>query len=245
MGAPVFVVDRSMLSSGATVLLDGPEGRHAATVQRLRVGEQLVLTDGAGTSARGTVVSTGRDSLQVQLGEVTAEPEPVPRFVVVQALAKGDRAELAVATATEVGADVVVPWAASRSVARWAGERGGRSLERWRATACEAAKQSRRTRFPEVTASASTDDVCTLLAAAALGLVLHEEASRPVADLPLPAAGDVVLVVGPEGGIAPDELSAFETAGGSVVRLGPTVLRTSTAAAAALAVLLSRTERWA
>lgn len=244
MSAPVFVLDGVTLRDGATVVLDGAEGRHAATVQRLGVGEHLVVTDGFGTSADATVTRTERDRLEVAIDRVVITPPPQPRLVVVQALAKGERGELAVATMTEVGADVIVPWAAARCVARWDGARGDKALARWRTTSRESAKQSRRSLFPEVTALATTRAVADLLRGAALAAVLHEEATAGLRDVSVPAAGDVVLVVGPEGGISPDELAVFEAAGATAYRLGPTVLRTSTAGSVAAAVLLSRTARW-
>lgn len=244
MSAPVFVVEGMVLHAGDTVTLDGSEGHHAAAVQRLRVGERLVLTDGRGCAAAGGVLAVGHDHLQVLLSEVTSEPAPRPWVTVVQALAKGDRGELAVSTLTEVGVDRVVPWAASRCVVRWDAARGDKALARWRATGREAAKQSRRSWFPEVTDLATTVDVTDRLGAADVAVVLHEESTEPLTALALPAEGEVVVVVGPEGGISPDELAAFVDAGASACRLGPTVLRTSTAGPAALAVLLAKTRRW-
>ena len=155
-----------------------------------------------------------------------------------------DRGELAVEMLTEVGADVIVPWAASRSVAVWRGERAARSLAKWRRTAREAAKQSRRAWFPSVAELAQTSDVVRLLRDAALAVVLHEAGTQPLANLQVPAEGDVVVVVGPEGGISDEELEAFAAVGAEPVRLGRTVLRTSTAGVAAAAALLSRTSRW-
>ncbi|MBC3842286.1 16S rRNA (uracil(1498)-N(3))-methyltransferase [Streptacidiphilus sp. 4-A2] len=246
MTAPVFVVDTARLAPvGAVVRLDGPEGRHAVAVRRLAVGEQVVLTDGAGAGVCGNVVGVlGKEALEVEVSELLAEPEPELRLVVVQALPKGDRGELAVELMTEVGVDRVVPWAASRCITQWKGERGAKALAKWRATAREAGKQSRRLRFPEVTDPMSTRQVAGLLAGAALGAVLHEEGSRPLASAPLPSGGELVLVVGPEGGVAPDELARFAEAGAEPYRLGPSVLRTSTAGVAAGALLLGRSGRW-
>jgi 16S rRNA (uracil1498-N3)-methyltransferase len=244
VSAPVFVLEGVALRNGATVVLDGPEGRHAATVQRLGVGERLVVTDGTGTSAGGLVVRADHDRLEVEIGDVVIEPPPQPRLVVVQALPKGDRGELAVATMTEVGADVVVPWAAARCVVRWDGARGEKALARWRATSRESAKQSRRSRFPEVSGVATTRDVVERLHDAALAAVLDEEAAAPLGAAAVPEAGDVVLVIGPEGGISAEELAAFEAAGATAYRLGPSVLRTSTAGAVGAGVLLARTGRW-
>jgi 16S rRNA (uracil1498-N3)-methyltransferase len=189
------------------------------------------------------VTGTGRDVLHVQVHSVEIDPEPTPRLVVVQALPKGDRGELAVETMTEVGVDVVVPWAAARCVTRWRDARGAKALAKWRTSALAAAKQSRRAWFPEVTDLASTADVSALLTTGSAAVVLHEEATEPLARLDVPSAGDVVVVVGPEGGLTPEELTAFRDAGATAYRLGDTVLRTSTAGTAALAVLLART-RW-
>lgn len=228
------------------VRLDGPEGRHAATVTRLGVGEPLVLVDGAGRRATGRVAAvTGKDAVEVDVLELIEEPRLSPWFVVVQALPKGDRGEVAVETMTEVGVDEVVPWAASRCVTRWREGRGDKALSRWRTTAAAAGKQSRRARFPVVAELASTAAVAERLSTAAAGVLLHEDAAAPLASFGPPASGEVVLVVGPEGGLSPEELAVFGAAGAAAYRLGPTVLRTSTAGTAALAVLLARTPRWA
>jgi 16S rRNA (uracil1498-N3)-methyltransferase len=226
---------------GATVVVDGAEAHHAVAVRRLAVGEPVRLTDGAGRLAEGEVTATGRARLDVVVRGLTSVPEPLPQVVVVQALPKGERGELAVEVLTEVGVARIVPWAAARSVAVWRGDRAEKSLARWRSTAREAAKQSRRAWFPEVSPLATTAEVVALLAEAPLALVLHEEATAALpADLP----DRVVLVVGPEGGLAPEELAAFEGAGALTVRLGAEVLRTSTAGVAAVSALLSRTPRW-
>ncbi|MFF9620335.1 16S rRNA (uracil(1498)-N(3))-methyltransferase [Streptomyces griseosporeus] len=245
MTAPVFVVDELPDGAGRGFVLDGPEGRHAVSVKRLRVGEDVVLTDGAGRWAEGVVAGVeGKDRLVVDLDGVREEPEEAPRITVVQALPKGDRGELAVETMTEVGVDVIVPWAASRCITQWKGERGLKALGKWRATAREAGKQSRRVRFPSVADAASTRQVASLLAKADFAAVLHESGDRPLAAAELPAGGDIVLVVGPEGGVSPEELAVFEEAGAVAYRLGRTVLRTSTAGTAAAALLLGRTGRW-
>ncbi|WP_127358387.1 16S rRNA (uracil(1498)-N(3))-methyltransferase [Actinacidiphila soli] len=245
MTAPVFIVGPEQPLAVGRIVLSGAEGRHAVSVRRLRAGEDIVLTDGAGTGAYGRVAAAeGKDHLEVDVTEVRAEPEPRPRITVVQALPKGDRGELAVETMTETGVDAIVPWAAARCVTQWRAERGAKALAKWRSTAREAAKQSRRLRFPDVAELMTTRQVTGLLARAAFAAVLHEEGSEPLAAAALPDDGDIVLVVGPEGGVAPDELDAFAAAGAKPYRLGPTVLRTSTAGVAATALLLGRTGRW-
>lgn len=245
MTLPVHLVPSlAGVSPGATVTVEGDEAHHAVTVRRLRVGETVVLTDGAGRSVTGAVASTGKRVFTVDVAQAQEVPRPDPSFVVVQALPKGDRGELAVEVLTEVGVDRVVPWAAARSVAVWKGERAAKSLARWRSTAREAAKQARRAWHPEVAELASTADVARLVAAADLAVVLHEEATAPLAGLDVPASGVVVVVVGPEGGLTDDEVAALVEAGAVSVRLGTEVLRTSTAGVAACAALLARTDRW-
>ncbi|WP_405493038.1 16S rRNA (uracil(1498)-N(3))-methyltransferase [Streptomyces sp. NBC_00096] len=246
MTAPVFVVEE--VPAGPEFVLAGPEGRHAVSVKRLAPGEAVVLTDGRGGWAEAVVkAAEGKDRLVVSVSGVFREPEPAVRITVVQALPKGDRGEVAVETMTETGVDAIVPWQASRCITQWRGDRGAKSLAKWRATARESGKQSRRVRFPEVAEALSTKQVATLLAGADLAVVLHEDRDAPsgaLATAELPAAGSVVLVVGPEGGVSPDELAAFAEAGAHPYRLGPSVLRTSTAGTAAAAVLLARTGRW-
>ena len=244
MSRPLFLVEA--LPAGDEFVLDGPEGRHAATVQRIGPGEELLLADGRGGTAEAVVTAAGKGALTLAITSRGYEPPPDPRLVVVQGIAKGDRGELAVQAMTEVGVDEIVPWAAARSVARWRAERGDKARDRWVATAREAAKQSRRSWCPTVAGDPdeSTRAVAARLGSAAAGFVLHEEASAALATAPLPESGDVVLVVGPEGGITPDEVAAFEAAGATAVRLGQTVLRTSTAGVAALAVLSARLGRW-
>ena len=244
MSLPVHLVPTLVgVGPGAVVEVTGDEAHHAVAVRRLREGEAVVLTDGAGTRATGPVSSTGKRVFAVTVESVERVDRPGPLVTVVQALPKGDRGELAVEVLTEVGVDRVVPWAASRSVAVWRGDRALKSHAKWAATAREAAKQSRRAWHPEVSPLASTDEVAALVGAADLALVLHEGATTVLASLEVPA-GSLLLVVGPEGGLAEEELAMFEAAGARVVRLGAEVLRTSTAGVAAVAALLSRTDRW-
>jgi 16S rRNA (uracil1498-N3)-methyltransferase len=209
---------------------------------RIRPGERIVLTDGAGTSATCTVTEATKTSLTVQVESVEHVDRPLPHVTVVQAIPKGDRGELAVEMLTEIDVDRIVPWAAARSVAVWRGERATKSLAKWRATARAAAKQARRSWLPEVTELTSTDHVIRLLADADLAVVLHEDARVPLAALSLDGVSSVVVVVGPEGGLSDEELALFASA--DVVRLGPSVLRTSTAGVVAVAALLTRTRRW-
>jgi 16S rRNA (uracil1498-N3)-methyltransferase len=243
---PVFLA--TALPEAGRAVLDGEEARHAATVRRLRVGEQLVLSDGAGAMARCTVeaVQAGREAqLTLTVVERWTEEPPALRVHVAQALAKGDRGELAVELATEAGADAVVPWRAARSVARWEdGTRGDKALARWRAIARSAAKQARRAHIPDVTEPVGTRELAQLAATMSRTLVLESGVTSRLTDVDLPDTGDILLVVGPEGGITDEELATLTRAGAKIVRLGPTVLRTSTAAAVALGALGALTARW-
>jgi len=244
--APLFFVSADRLAgaaAGAMFVLDGSEGRHAATVKRLGVGEQVLLADGVGHRAETIVEGVGPGELHLRVQAITLQPQPDSRFVLVQALAKGDRDEQAIEAATELGVDEVVPWQAARSVVIWRGERAARSLRKWESIVLAAAKQSRRTRVPVVSVPANQQAVIQRISEAALALVLHEDAERALAGLELPSSGDVVLIVGPEGGISPDELSAFVAAGAVMVRLGSNILRSSSAGPAALAVM-SAAGRW-
>lgn len=245
MSLPVHLAESlDGVAVGAVVEVTGDEAHHAVAVRRLRAGEQVVLTDGLGTAVTGEVVSTGKRVFAVRVADVRREPAPSPELVVVQAIPKGDRGELAVEVLTEVGVATIVPWAASRSVAVWKGERAGKSLARWQSTAREAGKQARRPWAVSISPQASTAEVAALLASADLAVVLHEAASVALTSVTVPAKGRVVVVVGPEGGLSDDEVAAFTAAGGVAVRLGAEVLRTSTAGVAAVAALLSRTSRW-
>lgn len=242
MSAPLFLVAPEALGADR-VLLDGPEGRHAATVQRLTTGEEVVVADGSGRGARCRVIAAGRDQLVLEVLEDLAEPDPQPRLVLVQALAKGDRDLQAIEAATELDVDEVLPWQADRSIVRWRGDRGDKARGKWEQTLRAATKQSRRLRLPTLGDPLTRRSLADRAATADLTLVLHEEASAPLADVELPSTGEVLLVVGPEGGISPDELRELTDAGARAVRLGRTVLRSGTAGPAALAVLQSR-GRW-
>lgn len=246
MTLPLHLLAREALAGrgvGDLVVLDGPEGRHAATVRRTRVGEHLLLTDGGGLRVEGEVVAAGPGTLDLRIVSVSTDPEPSPRFVLVQALAKGGRDDQAIEAATECGVDEVVPWQASRSIVQWRGERGEKARRGWDSVLVAATKQSRRTRRPVLGPTSTTSDLTERARRGATVFVLHEDATTPLSDATLPASGEVLLVVGPEGGIAPEEIEALEGAGARSVRLGHTVLRSSSAGPAALAVL-SAMSRW-
>jgi 16S rRNA (uracil1498-N3)-methyltransferase len=242
---PVFVCDRAALGA-ARITLAGAEGRHATTVRRLEPGERVDLTDGAGFLAECEVVAARPGSGELDLAVLARRLEPTPacRLTVVQAILKGDRGELAVDLMTEVGVDTIVPWLAERCIARWRPDREEKPLSRWRSSAREAAKQARRSRFPEITVPQRTAGVLERVADAGVALLLDPQAARQLTAVPLPTAGEIVLVVGPEGGVSPRESAELTAAGAIPARLGPSVLRGSTAGAVAGALVLSGCGRW-
>lgn len=245
---PLFLADDlgELPTGGGPLELTGPEGRHAAAVKRVRPGERVLLADGRGTLAEAVAGEAGRDSLALEVGPVRRVAQPAVRVAVAQALVKGDRGELAVETATEAGADELIPWRAARSVARWEpGPRGDKALARWRSTVREAGKQARRPWIPAVAEPVTTGQLAERVRGAELALVLHESATELLGEVALPESGTVLLVVGPEGGIDDAELRTLADAGARVVRMGPEVLRASTAACVALGALGTPSRRWA
>ena len=245
MSRPVYVQEfPTPPTVGEVIELTGDEGRHAVSVKRTGVGEQIELVDGHGTRAVITVTGvSGKDRLTGVVDCVASEPAPRPTVTVVQALPKAARSELTVDLLTQAGADVIVPWQAGRSVANW-GKKQDKGLAKWRAAARAAAKQSRRSRIPEITPVVDQAAVAALIQAAPLALMLHEDATGKITDQPVAQVDSVVLIIGPEGGISPAELDAFTTAGAHLVRLGPEVLRTASAGMVALAALGAVTDRW-
>lgn len=247
MVATLFYVD-ALPDVGSLAVLGGDEGFHAATVRRIRPGEQLALGDGAGGLAHCEVEHAGRDGLRARVLKRWSVAAGQPPVTVVQALPKSDRSELAIELATEAGADAFLAWQAARCVASWQGVRVDKGLRRWRAVARAAARQSRRAHIPPVDGVLSTAELVERvrdeLSAGGAVLALHESAADPLTRLDIAGATSLLLVVGPEGGIAPDEIAALTEAGAVAARLGPQVLRTSTAAAVALGALGVLTPRW-
>jgi 16S rRNA (uracil1498-N3)-methyltransferase len=238
----VFFTEQPLLLTQDRFSLSGAEGRHASVVRRLRPGERIDVGDGAGLVASCVVTGVHGQSLELAVESRREEPRPSPVMTVIQAIPKGDRGELAVEEMTEVGVDRIVPWAASRAVPVWRDEKGA---TRWRAKAREAAKQAERAWIPEVLGPVALEEAAGLVAGAQLAVVLEPGAALALAEVSPPSDGEVVVVVGPEGGLSPSESAALVAAGATSYRLGPSVLRTSTAGAVAAAVLLSRTPRWA
>lgn len=244
MVEPLFRIEsRQNISVGDSVILDGPEGKHAVSVRRMRAGEAIQLTDGCGLRIRGVVASVADKSLSVAVGEVTQEPEPGTKLTLVQALAKGDRDELAIQAATELGAWQIVPWQADRSVSRWDDAKIAKGVERWQSIVSEAAKQSLRAFEPKVCQPLTSKQLQATIAGYDAVLVLDPTAGRGIGQIE-ELKGNVAIVVGPEGGISDAELASLESAGAVRIRLGSEILRTSTAGIAAISALQTRLGAW-
>jgi 16S rRNA (uracil1498-N3)-methyltransferase len=238
MVEPLFHKDNLVAEVGSLVDLDGSEGKHAVQVRRMRQGEAIQLSDGKGLRVRGTVAEVSGSTLKLQVTEVIREELPARQITLVQALAKGDRDELAIQAATELGATGIIPWQASRSISRWDGPKIAKGQARWQQIVSEAAKQSLRAYTPEVKNIVDTKELTGLVPSFDLVLVLDTSATASVAEAGIPRSGTIALVVGPEGGIDQSELEALESAGAKLVSLGANVLRTSTAGPALIAALM-------
>ncbi|MGO4227360.1 16S rRNA (uracil(1498)-N(3))-methyltransferase [Arthrobacter sp. YAF34] len=256
MSNPVFFTAPGTLESqvpGSVFVLEGAEARHAVTVKRLAVGESVDIADGAGKRLTGTVTAVAPGELTVECGGMADEPQPGIRLVLVQALAKGDRDELAAETATELGIDAVIPWQAERSIVRWKAERAAKAHAKWQSVVTAAAKQARRAWIPEVRAAVDSTGLQAAVAAADLAVILHEDAVRPLRHVleswletsaPDARAREVLLIVGPEGGISPREVTRLCDAGAVTALLGHHVLRSSTAGPAATVLASDILGRW-
>ena len=257
MSNPVFFTAAGALDEavpGSHFTLDGAEARHAVTVKRLAVGESVDIADGAGKRLTGTVRSVAPADLTVECASVTVEDRPHVRLVLVQALAKGDRDELAIETSTELGIDAVVPWQSERSIVRWKGDRAAKAHGKWESAVTAAAKQARRAWIPEVRSAVDTQGLVGAVSAAGLAVILHEDAVKPFRrilegwrDAGQPLDGgprEILLIVGPEGGISPREVTKLCGAGAVTALLGPHVLRSSTAGPSAVVVASDVLGRW-
>jgi len=238
MVEPLFHKDNLVAEVGSLVELDGPEGKHAVQVRRMRQGEAIQLSDGKGLRVRGTVAQLTGSTLKLEVLEVIKEEMPSRRITLVQALAKGDRDELAIQAATELGVMSISPWQASRSISRWDGPKISKGQARWQQIVSEAAKQSLRAFTPEVKNIVDTKELVALVSSFDLVLVLDTSATMSIEEAGIPSSGSIALVVGPEGGIEQSELDALEAAGAKLVSLGANVLRTSTAGPALIAALM-------
>ena len=231
-------------SVGGEVALEGAEAKHMVSVSRTRPGDEVTVSNGRGLVVDGVVETAEASRAVVRVDAVRRVPEPRRRLVLVQALAKGGRDELAVQTAVELGVDGIVPWQAARSVSRWNGDKQAKGVQRWASIVREATKQSVRPWLASVAAPVTTAQLANRAAGGTM-LVLEPGANEPLTGIRFDDdRRDVLVVVGPEGGISPEESRMLAEAGGVSVRLGSSVLRTSSAGPAAIAVVNTALGRW-
>ena len=236
---PLFLADSV---AGSIVILDGEEAHHAASVVRLRVGERIRISDGVSECVEGVVTAVAKQRVEIAVESRFSLPPNELKVIVAQALAKGDSSSTAVELLTEVGVDEILPWSALRSIAKWDDEKKSKGIARWTSVAREASKQSRRIVIPKIGPILSTHDLIARIVTADCAIVLHESGEEPIGRIVTPDRGEVLLVVGPEGGINESELELFRTAGAHVAVLGPTVLRSAHAGCIGAALIASR--RW-
>lgn len=245
MSSPTFYDPHLAASPGPEYELTGAEARHAIDVRRIRAGEEIEVVDGRGRRIRGPVLSAEKRAPRMSVARIERDPEPRVRIILAQALAKGGRDESAITAATEVGVDGVIAWEAARSVSQWRGEKAAKGLTRWESILTAAMKQSHRSHHPELLGFARGSELARFIPGGAHVLVLHESAQLALTQVQLPAHGTIVVVVGPEGGLSPEEMAMLERdTGGTPILLGREVVRTSTAGPAAIAVLNARLGRW-
>lgn len=245
MVEPMFSMALSAeVQTGSVIQLAGPEAKHAVAVRRMRAGESIQLSNGKGFWVRGEIQSIQSNVLQIKVLEAAQEIEPEIRLSLIQALAKGDRDELAIQAATELGVSSIVPWEADRSISRWIGLKEEKAVARWQTIVSEAAKQSLRSFTPQVQSPVSTKELVGLIATFDLVLVLDPTAELGLGSLEFVNPQNLGIVVGPEGGISQDELDLLESAGAKRVRLGESILRTSTAGVAAISAVLAKSNLW-
>lgn len=258
MTRPVFYFEDtahplSSFLAGHDLELGGPEGRHAATVRRIGQGERLDLVDGKGTRALCEVRAVTPSGLSLRIDTICVEPEPSPRIILVQALAKGGRDEQAIEVCTEIGVDACIPWQSQRAIVRWTGPKADKGKKKWESVVRSAAKQSRRSRIPRVNEVCDTSTLSVFLtrelAGGAKAFLCHEEAREPLTSIlnagssELTDASALFILVGPEGGVSPEETRLLTQAGASLVGLGSAVLRSSTAGAVCATLLAAHLGR--
>ena len=231
------------LEQGVSVRLHGDEARHAASVSRLAVGEDISVGDGVGTLATARAIAVSPKEVLLEVLDITTHPANTPEVWLVQALAKGDRDELAIQTCTELGVDRIIPWQASRSISRWKGDKLTTGVARWQKIATEASKQSLRAWIPPVERAMTTQDIADLGAEHQL-LLLDPDAVDALSAYIPQREKNLLVIVGPEGGVEQAERELLLSSGAVDLTLGQTVLRTSSAGPAALAVLNAAMGRW-
>jgi len=229
---------------GTLIQLDGAEAKHAISVRRMRVGEDIQLSNGNGLRVRGEIENIKSNLIEIRVSSAVQDVQPEVLVTLVQALAKGDRDELAIQAATELGVYSIIPWEAERSISKWIGLKEEKAVTRWQTIVSEAAKQSLRSFTPEVKPAVTTSGLAQLVSEFDLVLVLDPTAAIGLGSMDFSQPQSLAIVVGPEGGISTQELEQLESAGATRARLGQSILRTSTAGVAAIAGIMAQSKLW-
>ena len=235
-----FFVAEGTDFSANQIEVDGDEAHHGVNVLRLKTSEEVKISDGVGNWGVGTVSQINKKSFTVEILDRGFEPASKQRVVVVQAILKNDANKEAVDFLTQVGADEIIPWQSQHSI----GKIDDKSLGKWQSTARESSRQSRRVRIPVISNADSTESLISKIKGLQNIFVLHESAENRLSQIEINQEADVILIVGPEGGLSEIEVNTFVAAGAKVVRLGESVLRAANAGAAAVSVVMSRTGKW-
>ena len=235
----LFFTDQ--INNGSTQILDKDEAHHAIKVLRLKLGEVIKISDGVKKWVSGPIIEISKKELTISVSEKGEFEEKFPEIVLVQAVTKSDRNKEMLELVVEAGVDRIIPWQAERSISKWQSD----SAQKWEITIKEACKQARQIRLPKLMPMLTTAGVVQLLSKDAQAIVFHESAAEKFAQLQLTdSLKSIFLVIGPEGGISPSELSIFENGGGKIFRLGETVLRSAHAGFAAISAVQTKLGRW-
>lgn len=219
----------------STPKLDGDNAHHADRVLRMKAGESLLVSDGAGNWAKCEITAITKKDVDLKIIESGFEESSSPKISVLQAIPKNDRARETVELLTAAGVSNIYPWQAQRAI--------GKESDKWRVAAIEASKQSRRFYIPQVTTKLDTSSALELFKKYDQVLVCHESAITKLSEVLKPAL-NTLIVIGPEGGITDEELSVFESAGAKVIKLGRPVLRSAHAGIAAISAVSALMQVW-
>jgi 16S rRNA (uracil1498-N3)-methyltransferase len=237
----LFLVDK--LDDSNLIEVSGDEAHHAIKVLRINVSEEILISDGAGNWVRASVENIEKKTFTAKVLERGFQPEKSPRLIVVQGLPKSDRVKDAIEILVESGVDQIIPWQADRSISKWQKD----SLDKWQSAAVAATKQSRRFRKPEIIDGLSLSQLLEIESENSAVLVMHESATTKLSEVvtsKFAGMSEIIIVIGPEGGISESELTVLEGAGAHIVGLGPEVFRSAHAGGAALSAVSALIGRW-
>jgi 16S rRNA (uracil1498-N3)-methyltransferase len=236
---PLFFVDN--LSGGNSQLLDKDEAHHAIKVLRVKIGEEIMISDGSGNWVSGPIEELGKKTLLIEVSNQGQKKLNKPELVIVQAITKSDRNKEMLELITVAGVDRIIPWQSDRSISKWQSD----SADKWELTVKESCKQARRVTMPKLSKSVNSKQLGEELSSVPFSIIFHEAASTNFSEVNVPSdISSIYLIIGPEGGITDEELLMFKGTTSNIVRLGEPVLRSAHAGFAALAAVQTKLGRW-